>query len=241
MFTALLLSLLLGAATPAQANGGGAFPEGSEVIERQTRTYQFTYAYPIEASAIPAIHSLLRADAARAQAATARAAAESRRDAGRGHFLPHEFRQEWRTDANLTELIALSASIYSFTGGAHGNSQFTTFLWDRSARERIQFADLFSDPVAAMAEIQRSFCPLLDQERARRREGEEGRDDCPAVEDHPMTVVVGPSGRIEAFRVLIEPYAAGSYVEGTYEIEVPISDSLLRLVRARFGAGFVFR
>jgi hypothetical protein len=61
------------------------------------------------------------------------------------------------------------------------------------------------------------------------------------IGDHPVALITGPSGRIETFRVLIEPYAAGSYAEGTYEIDVPVSDPVLRLVRARFGTAFVWR
>ena len=53
--------------------------------------------------------------------------------------------------------------------------------------------------------------------------------------------MTGPSGRIETFQVLIEPYAAGSYAEGTYEISVPVSDAVLALVRAKFGTAFVWR
>ena len=240
MFATLVLAALLSAASPFEEQAAGATPTGSELIERNHRDYAFSYSFPIEAAAVPAIDALLRADARDVEEAVRRAAAESRREFGRD-FRPHEYRREWRADANLNELIALSGSSYGFTGGAHGNTQFVAFLWDRSAGERIQFRDLFSDPDAALAALARSFCPLLDQERARRREGGEGRSDCPELDDHPITLVTGTSGRIEAFRVLIEPYAAGAYAEGTYEIEVPVSDELLRLVRARFGAAFVFR
>ena len=239
MFATIALAALLGTLSLSQQSEANALPPGTELIERSARDYQFSYSFPIEAAAIPAIDALLRRDARETEAAVRRAAAEARREAGRD-FIPHELRQEWRTDANLAELVALSGSAQSFTGGAQVNTRFVTFLWDRSAGERIEFRDLFSDPDAALAALTRGFCPLLDQERARRREGGEGRIDCPELDDHPITLVTGPSGPIEAFRVLVEPYAAGSYAEGTYEIDVPVSDEVLRLMRARFGA-LVFR
>ncbi|MGZ8998456.1 MAG: DUF3298 and DUF4163 domain-containing protein [Allosphingosinicella sp.] len=243
MFMPLIIAALLNAASAGQQSKAPVVPPGSEVIERSTRDYNFAYNYPAEAAAVPAIDSLLRKDAREAEAQTRRFAKESRREAGRADrpFLVHEYREEWRTDANLTELLALSGAIYTFTGGAHGNTRFVTFLWDRSAAQRIEFRDLFSDSHAALGALQRQYCPLLETERRERLDGEEGRTDCPDVADQPIAVVAGPSGLIEGFRILIEPYAAGSYAEGTYEIDVPLSDELLRLVRARFAAAFVMR
>ncbi|MDQ4087786.1 MAG: DUF4163 domain-containing protein [Pseudomonadota bacterium] len=242
MLATVTIAALLAAAPLHEQSGQEARPPGTEVIERTTRTYSFTYTYPLEAAAIPALDALLRRDAREAEARVRGAAEELRAEAGNDpDILPHQFQQEWRVDAHLSELVALSASIFSFTGGAHGMSRYEQLLWDRSAGERIPFADLFSDPDAALNAMRPQFCALLDAERARRREGGEGRSDCPELADHPITLVTGPSGRIETLRVLIEPYAAGSYAEGTYEIDVPVSDEVLRLVRARFGAAFVFR
>ena len=220
-----------------------ARPPGTEVIEETRRGYSFTYSYPLEAAAIPALDALLREEARQLRTQSRIAFDEFRRDAGRGasDLPPHEFSKEWRVHAHLPELVSLTATSFSYTGGAHGISGYDQLIWDRSARERIAFEDLFSDPEAALAAMTPQFCALLDAERARRREGEEGREDCPAIADHPIALVTGPSGRIETFQVLIEPYAAGSYAEGTYEISVPVSEAVLALVRARFGTAFVWR
>ena len=239
MFATIGLALLL---FSAHAQDTEAPPPGTEVIEETTPAYSFTYSWPLEAAAIPALDALLREDALdqrnRIREAAAEAAAEFGTETGPP---PHEFSQHWRVDANLDELVALTAETYTFAGGAHGNSMYDELIWDRSARERIAFEDLFTDAEAALAAIAPAFCAALQAERAVRRDGDEGRDDCPDVADHPVALVTGPSGRIETFRVLIEPYAAGSYAEGTYEIDVPISDEVLELIRARFGTAFVWR
>jgi hypothetical protein len=239
MFTTIGLALLLASGHLQEAE---TRPPGTEVIEEVGPAYSFSYSWPLEAAAIPALDILLREDANSERERIRETAAESAAEFGtESGAPPHEFTQQWRVDAHLPELVALSAEIYTYAGGAHGNSLYDALIWDRSAREPIAFEDLFTDADAALAAISPAFCAALQQERARRREGEEGRDDCPAIADHPVALVTGPSGRIETFRVLIEPYAAGSYAEGTYEIDVPISDEFLTLIRARFGTAFVWR
>ena len=237
MLTAFAFALLLDAGQPQER------PPGTEAVEEARRGFEFSYTWPLEAAAIPALDALLREEAMRLRAESRAAAAEMRREfAGSGADRPpYTFEKAWRTDANLDELVALSAVVHTYSGGAHGNAMYDALIWDRSARERIAFEDLFDDPDAALAAMTPPFCSGLQEERARRRESQEGRDDCPAIADHPVALITGPSGRIETFRVLIEPYAAGSYAEGTYEIDVPISDEVLRLVRARFGMAFVWR
>lgn len=237
MLTGFAFALLLAAGQPQER------PPGTEAVEEARPGFEFSYSWPIEAAAIPALDALLREEATRLRTESRASAEEMRRELGGdgGERPPYMFDKQWRTDANLDELVALSAAVYSYSGGAHGNSFYDALIWDRSARERIAFEDLFSDPEAAIAALTPAFCAALQAERAQRREGEEGRDDCPAIGDHPVALITGPSGRIETFRVLIEPYAAGSYAEGTYEIDVPVSDPVLRLVRARFGTAFVWR
>ena len=239
MFTTIGLALLLASGHVQEEQER---PPGTEVVEESGPAYGFSYSWPLEAAAIPALDSLLREDAVSQRERIRESAAESAAEFGTDSGVPpHEFSKQWRVDAHLPELVALSAETYIYAGGAHGNSMYDSLIWDRSAGERIAFEDLFTDAEAALAAIGPAFCAALQQERARRREGEEGRNDCPEVADHPVALVTGPSGRIETFRVLVEPYAAGSYAEGTYEIDVPISDEVLGLVRARFGTAFVWR
>jgi hypothetical protein len=148
-----------------------------------------------------------------------------------------EWIERWQAEAETDALIALSARAYSFTGGAHGNLVLRSMLWDRAAARRLEFAELFADPKAALTALQPGFCRALDTQRAVRREGRRDANfaDCPALASLPI-VPVG-DGAITGFRVLVPPYTAGPWVEGVYEIPLESAPILPHLL-PRYAAAF---
>jgi hypothetical protein len=230
--------VLLIAAGPAPQPGG--------VVVR-TADYAFSYRWPASVEAIPALRARLAKDQDAVRRTFAHEAADARREAasdpGRP-FLPHELSVEWRVTATLPGWLSLSQHISVFEGGAHPNSGFDSLVWDRKAGVERPALDLFASPEALDAAIGAPFCEALDRERAARRGAPVDRasgdefDAC--IRPSGQAVVLGSTDRKRFNRIgiLVAPYAAGPYVEGAYEVTLPVTAVVLEAVKPEFRAAF---
>lgn len=232
-------------AAAASAVAAPADGEGRAIAE-STDDFEFEYSWPGEAAAIPALDAQLqaRADAARAElVGTAR---EDRAAAAEADypFRPHSFAGEWQVVADLPRWLSLSGTISTYAGGAHPNSGFDSLLWDRQAQTARAPLDLFRSPLDFENAIARRFCAQLDAERAERRgepvdpDADGYFNDCPGVEE--VTVLLGSSnGRtFDRIGILVMPYVAGPYAEGSYEFDLPVDTALLDAVRPAYRRDF---
>ena len=86
-----------------------------------------------------------------------------------------------------------------------------------------------------------TYCAALDQERVEKRQeplpldGEDWLIGCPSLAEQ-VIVLVDADGdkRFERLRVLIPPYEAGPYVEGTYEVDVPVTGPVRELIKPEY-------
>jgi hypothetical protein len=217
-----------------------ARPAGSECIGRLTRGYAFALAYESEIHTVPALEAMLREEARRAEswiAGLARDWMREREEAGADIF-PLSYSALWSIDAVSSDLVAASGSIQHYTGGAHGGIEFKTILFDRRRGGRIALADLFADPARARSLIQNGFCAALRQEMGERRGTDESSAECPVAADQPISLKPGPSGRIDSFYALLNPYVAGSWAEGPYDFAFPVTAELLALIKPEYRAAF---
>ena len=252
MYKALLAALALvalSAALPAQDPPRDApasdCPADMRCIARSDPHYSFAFSYPRAAAQIPALEELLQAEAAAAEAWLGEQTLPS------GDAPPFSYEAGWRIDAQLPELVAASAAISHYTGGAHGGIEYRTILVDRRDGRRLALADLFEPGtfghsllghrIRGMRAVQAAFCRALTAEVRVRREDPAAELACPAVEAQAVTMVCAAGGRIEAMRALLDPYAIGSWAEGPYEVEFPVDavmmSSMKRRYRAAFGVG----
>jgi hypothetical protein len=115
-------------------------------------------------------------------------------------------------------------------------------IWDKKAAKSINPIDIFESKIAFNAIVQTPFCDKLDTERSKRRDGAKvdrnQKDDwmqaCPLPSDY--TVLLGSSNR-KAFNrmtIYVGQYGAGPYSEGAYEIDMPITKSLLSIVKPAY-------
>lgn len=195
---------------------------------------------------IPALAAHLEADLGRQHSEAVTTAEEDR--AARTPDFPysgHYFHQVWEVDGNTPRLLSLSAQIDTFTGGAHGNSLFAALLWDKEADGAVGFRDLFADAGAALEMLKPAFCAELDRQRAEKRQetlpltGEGWEVECPALAESVVTPIDTDSdSRFDALDVLLPPYAAGPYAEGSYEVQVEISPALRALIKPEFASSF---
>ena len=208
-------------------------------IGRLTRRYAFAVTYPVEAAAFPPLLRQIRAQAAADEMRLRRGAdAEwARRRHGRGP--PPRFFQDqaWQVDAALPELVSASSAVTTYAGGAHEAIAYRVILLDGRTGRRLALADLFADP-RGIAALSPAFCLALREELRKRRDDPSAEVHCPAPTEQPVTLVRAANGRIVSMRALLAPYVVGSFAEGPYEIDFPVTAAMMAALKPRYRPAF---
>jgi hypothetical protein len=123
-----------------------------------------------------------------------------------------------------------------YLGGAHEGMAYDTILLDRRAGRLATLATIFPGR-AGMAAIDRGLCRALTTEFRVRRDDPAATPTCLPAAGVPVTLRCA-HGRIETLRALIAPYIVGSWAEGPYEIDVPVTEQMRAAVAPRFRAAF---
>lgn len=215
-------------------------------IKTQNPRYSFAYAYPAAAAGIPALKAQLDNEMAKARAELASIAkeGESAAKAEDFEFNPFDQSTKWTVVTDLPGWLSLKRDYYEFTGGAHGNYGTGALLWDKAAGQARDVLTLFVSKAAFDAALRPAFCNALDKQRAERRGAPVDRtsgdsfDDCLAPSD--VTVLLGSSNKQQFNRIglIADPYAAGPYAEGSYEVTLPVTPALLKAVKPEYRAAF---
>lgn len=234
------------AAAPSPSAAPAQKPATARLVKEKDELLEFTYGWSAEGAAVPELVARLEADMAKQRADSRKIAEEDR--AARGPDTPfhgHYFTKTWATAGTSPRLLSLVADIATYTGGAHGMSGFEALLWDREARQAIEVDALFSDAAAAWALVRPAYCAALDKARAEKRQetlplqGEGWMVECPPLAEQVVVPVdEDEDGRLERLRVLLAPYNAGPYSEGSYEVDVPVTGELKTLVKAEYRGSF---
>jgi hypothetical protein len=231
MLRALLTAALL--AAPALA---APIPASDLLIRDVTPQLSYRWRAAPEAATQPALLKSLRSDAlaelSKEKKDAARDAAEAKK-AG-FPFRGYETIADWTLAADTPNLLALSGLNYSFTGGAHGNTGYAAKIWDKKANKAIPFAALFSDWKKAQTLLGPAYCQALATEQKAR--GGNPQNNCPKLADQQIVPWADLATTARQFRVLLGPYAAGSYAEGSYLITLPWPDGIERLVKPAYKA-----
>ena len=158
-------------------------------------------------------------------------------------FSSYESTTSWSVDSALSGVLVLLAGRSSYTGGAHGYAFVDALMWDSNAHMPLSFAGLFTNPSAARALLNTSYCRALARERLTRRGEPTAADDmfggCPDLfkeaEAYPTKPVYGKYSRIA---ISLAPYVAGPYAEGSYDLEIVIPKGLKQLAKPQYQALF---
>ena len=229
-------------AASASASAAG----GASAVAETNDVWDFKYSYPAQAGRIAPLRAMLDARQQKALADLKREAIDGRAAADEAGFPFHAYalQVEWKTVTDLPDWLSLSSQIYSFSGGAHGNTGFDTLLWDKRINKALAPMDLFASADALQAAATEAFCAALNKQRAAKR-GEPvdpTKDDwmntCPKISQ--TTVILGSSNSRTFDRIgfLIDPYTAGPYAEGTYEVTLPVTKAILATVKPQFASSF---
>jgi len=239
-----VLALLVTAAAPATKPRSKPKSGG---VDARTADYVFSYSWPAHVEAIPALRAHLAADQAERKRTLAGEAAGARRAAAADpdlRFVPYTLEVEWQVVTDLPGWLSLSQSNSHFEGGAHPNSGFDSRVWDRKAGRARAPRDIFVSTKALDAAIQGPFCDALDRKRAVRRgkpvNRASGNDFDACIAPSEQTLILGSTDRKHFNRIgiLVSPYAAGPYFEGSYDITVPVTPAVLQAVKPEFRAAF---
>ncbi len=223
---------------PAPPSGGGS------TTAIATDDFEFDYAYPAEAAAIPALKARLDAERTAALAAVRRDAVAARANAkANGYDIPgYGYDKKWQRVADVPGWLSLSATVYEFTGGAHGMTVYDALLWDRRGARAIDPIDAFASKAAVDGAIRAPFCQALDAQRLEKRGAMLGADSgfTACIDPSAYPILFGSSnGRtFDRISVMVPPYEAGPYAEGTYEVDLPVTAALIAALKPQFRPAF---
>lgn len=205
---------------------------------------EFAYAWPAAAAAEPKLAALLQSkldkDFAETKAGWEGSYAECPEEAAscRNYSLDAKY----EVVADLPGYLSLSNLFSVYTGGAHGSYGLESLVWDREAQTALNGIDLFRSPAALGSAIGPALCNALNAERVTKGmepiENDGTFEACPALDQ--ATVLVGSANRKTFDRITVwyGPYVAGSYAEGAYELDFPMTAKMLEAVKPAYRAAF---
>jgi hypothetical protein len=241
---AVLAAATDNAAAPAAPATHAATAAASKVAV-ETEDYTFAYSYPAAAAAVPALAAWLDERRAAVRAELDRDTAAFRKEA-RDEGIPYRAYDstiEWKVVTETPRLLSLSADTYDYTGGAHGSPGFDAIVWDKVAARRLAPTDLFASPAAIQTALGDAFCAALDKARERRRGEPVVRSDdsfsaCPKVEEATLILGSTDARAVDRIGLLVGPYVAGPYAEGTYDLTLPVTPAVLAAVKPQYREAF---
>ena len=199
----------------------------------------FRYSFPTLVGSDPVLLAEIRGDE-RAMHSAALATARDDSNARRDQHFPfhaHVFWRDWTIDGQSDRLMTLRSQTEMFTGGAHGMHVTGVKLWDQQRHAKIAFASLFSSPSRYWPLLETDFCRKLAAERLRRIGMKDGR--CPAAKELVLIPAdTNSDWRFDTIRIVADPYVAGAYAEGRYEIPLAVTASLIAALRPAYRASF---
>lgn len=213
-------------------------------VAEKAELLEFGYKYPQEAAAVPAIVSQFADDLKRLKDAALKMAREDQAAAKKDGFPFHTHSSEtaWTTKAATPLLLSLLAESYVYTGGAHGMTGYKALIWNRANNQETSIAAMVVSQSALAKAISTRFCKALNDARAEKRgapvAGNGMFDDC--VDPMKQTLVpVSTNGKaINQLLVVIGPYEAGPYAEGSYDIALPVDAAMLAAIKPEYREAF---
>jgi hypothetical protein len=214
-------------------------------IVRNSSALEFSYEWPSEAAAIPALDKKFRAELAKAYRealANGRADQKMYREQQR-EGVNDFYSMQWTTAGETARLLSLQNQLSTFTGGAHPNTSYNALLWDRQLNRTTKVDALFAGNGRLAAVTRSAYCKALDSEREKRREGAKldlpDFNACPKYSD----LAIAPldrngNGRFDTIDFVASPYLAGPYAEGEYAISLPVTAKLVGSLKPEFRSSF---
>ena len=216
----------------------------SHKVARNTPLLEFTYEWPKEAAAIPALDLRLYTEAKANLAKAQKYASDDKKLAvsQKRDFDGHYYSMMWSTAGQSARLLSLEGNFEAFTGGAHPQHGSDALLWDRRLNRPIDISALFLKNSSFAAITRSSYCKALDTERRQKREGEKlggDFDACPKYSELKIAPFDNNgNGRFDRIHFVADEYVAGPYVEGAYETPLPVTAQLIAALKPEYRSSF---
>ncbi|WP_292636272.1 DUF4163 domain-containing protein [Novosphingobium sp.] len=233
------------AATELAAQASEAPVGGGREEKVENDLYEFSYSYPDAAGAIPGLKANLDKQLEQSRADLIGSAKSGQAESKQNDYPYHAYSygEDWKVVTSLPGWLSLSSEIYTYSGGAHGMTIFDTLLWDRQAEQARKPIDLFTSKEALSKALRTPFCAALDKERVKRRGGPIDKSDdmfSECIDPIEQIVILGSAnGRtFDRVGLLIPPYNAGPYAEGSYEVTVPVTGAVMAALKPQYRSSF---
>lgn len=238
----LLLTAVPAAAQPVPEPAAEG-PVTRQTANRESQLLDFEYSWPEAISPDLQLVARFRDDLSKAYDEALKTARENKADMEKfsGSFNQNSFLRVWTLEGQTPRLFSLISNTDTFTGGAHPNHTTSALLWDRSSHQELPLAQLFQSAEAFEGALRPHYCRLLDAERLKRRQGEVLDGDfskCPQFSDLTIVPAGSGNGPFRTIQLIADPYVAGPYSEGSYEIDVPVPQALVAALKPEFRGDF---
>jgi len=228
-----VVAVALSGAPSARAESASSLP--LTTISQITATVDMSANIPRAAALDTELEARLREDIEADFAEMRNQAAQDFTEFGDESFWnPYALSIDWTERLVSSRFISLLATRYAFTGGAHGNTDLSSVLWDREQSRELGLPDLLQDARDGGAALQKIVAYLrfrLIREKMTRlgvseqeARNDPGIDALEAKAELLETYTLMPSDRAgKAGGVLFHfpPYLLGAFAEGSYELAVP--------------------
>lgn len=214
----------------------------------------FAYSWPRQVSAIAPLAAMLEqqrdSELAR-QKAEWEESVEEFASADDGYecisCVNRSYAKSWAVAADLPRFLVLAAETSTYTGGAHGNSQYDGMIWDRDAKdgagEALAPFALFTSSAALAEAAHDDYCTALSAARVERLEMDAAPNDpfaeCPGIDEFVVLPKSSDGAHFDGLTFLAAPYVAGSYAEGAYEFAIPVTAAIVAAVKPKYREAFV--
>ena len=215
-------------------------------IAEKTDFLEFSYAYPAQAAAIPFLIEKFDKAMTAGKADALKMAQEDSKAAKRSGFPfhAHSLETQWNVSADTPRFLALQSQTYVFTGGAHGMTGYDVILWDKRRSRETSMKAVMTSPAAFNAAIRDRFCAVLDRQRAEKRgapvvRGDDEFTQCIDPMEQVLTLTSKDGKLIDGITVIVGPYSAGPYAEGTYDVPLPVDAAMRNAIKTEYQDAFV--
>ena len=238
------------AAVPGAPPGGPADVAAKNApasdVKEKNDLIEFAYSYPAAAAQVPGLAAWLDNNRATQRDALVNAARRDQEAAKKEGFPyhAHSHLQKWQRVTQTRRFLSLSAEIETYMGGAHGMQGFDTLIWDRNHAKQIKPLDMFASGQAFDKAVNDDLCAAIERAKTARgvewvRDNESTFGKCPSAS--AQTVWLGSSdGRyLDRLTIAIAPYEVGPYAEGSYKINLPMTQAIVEAVKPDFARDFL--
>ncbi len=209
--------------------------------------YEFTYRYPAQAFAVPALAKHLDRNKQEALAGAVELGESRRNDPKSGPAQPFTHATFWTLAGDTPRLISLEAELIQWVGGVHGEHGSDALLWDKQTGKPMESRTLIA---GALQTMRKDYCAALDRQREEKAEGgwKAGKGDkymgqweCPGFDQLTIVFAGNPGQPFDTVRLIADPYVAGPFSDGYYRVELPVTRKLREQVAAEYRNAFLAR